>query len=145
MFERILIVCVGNICRSPTAEYLLRHRLGDGGAREVSSAGLSAMTGYPVDAMALQLLREHDVDGGQHRARQLTTALLRQSSLILAMEKSHVAEIGRMAPEASGKVFMLSRWDGGRDVPDPYRQERPAFEHVFALIDQGVSSWLRYL
>lgn len=145
MFERILIVCVGNICRSPTAEYLLRHRLGDSHASEVSSAGLSAMTGYPVDATALQLLREHDVNGEPHRARQLTTALLRQSSLILAMEKTHVAEIGRMAPEASGKVFMLSRWDGGRDVPDPYRQERAAFEHVFALIDQGVSSWLRYL
>ena|ERR1700754_3955777 len=145
MFERILIVCVGNICRSPTAEYLLRQRLGDGHASEVSSAGLSAMTGYPIDATALQVLQEHDVDGTRHRARQLNTALLRQSSLILAMEKGHVAEIGRMAPEASGKVFMLSRWSGGNDVPDPYRQERVAFEHVFALIDQGVSSWLRYL
>ena len=145
MFERILIVCVGNICRSPTAEYLLRQRLGDAHASEVSSAGLSAMTGYPMDATALQLLREHGVDGARHRARQLNTALLRQSSLILAMEKSHVAEIGRMAPEASGKVFMLSRWDGGSDIPDPYRQQRVAFEHVFALIDKGVGSWLRYL
>ncbi|HEY4146758.1 low molecular weight protein-tyrosine-phosphatase [Pinirhizobacter sp.] len=145
MFERILIVCVGNICRSPTAEYLLRHRLGDAHASEVTSAGLSAVTGYPMDDTALQVLLEHDVDGGQHRARQLTTALLRQSSLILAMEKSHVAEIGRMAPEATGKVFLLDRWLKGGDIPDPYRQQRPAFEHVFALIDQGVSSWLRYL
>jgi protein-tyrosine phosphatase len=145
MFERILIVCVGNICRSPTAEYLLRERLGDATGGRIGSAGLSAMSGYPMEATALDLLREHAVDGGQHRARQLDSKLLRQSDLILAMEKSHVTAIGRMAPEVSGKVFLLDRWQGGRNIPDPYRQQRPAFEHVYSLIDEGVNSWLRYL
>ena len=145
MFERILIVCVGNICRSPTAEFLFRDRLGDGRNVQVASAGLSAMTGYPMDATSLALLGEHGVDGARHRAQQLDSALLRQSDLILAMEKSHVAAIGRMAPEASGKVFLMDRWQGGRDIPDPYRRQRPAYEQAYSMIEQGVGSWLRYV
>ncbi|SEV93299.1 low molecular weight protein-tyrosine-phosphatase [Luteibacter sp. 329MFSha] len=145
MFERILIVCIGNICRSPAAEYLLRHRLGDGRRATVSSAGLGAMTGHPMDPTALDLLRGEGIDGAPHRARQVDVAMLRQSDLILAMEKAHVATIQRMAPEVSGKVFLLDRWNEGRDIPDPYRQQRPAFEHVHGLIERGVESWLRYL
>ena len=145
MFQRILIVCVGNICRSPTAEFLLRHRLGDSRGMHVSSAGLSAMEGYAMDTTSLALLQEHGVNGEEHCARQLNNAMLRQSDLILAMEKSHVAAIVRMAPEASGKVFLLDRWLDGRNIPDPYRQQRPAYEHVYALIAQGVNSWLPYL
>jgi protein-tyrosine phosphatase len=145
MFKRILIVCVGNICRSPTAEYLLRHRLGNAHGAQISSAGLSAMAGYAMDTTSLALLWEHGVNGETHRARQLDSALLRQSDLILAMEKNHVAAMTRMAPEASGKIFLLDRWLDGRDIPDPYRQQRPAYEHVYGLIEQGVNSWLRYL
>ncbi|PTR30022.1 low molecular weight phosphotyrosine protein phosphatase [Luteibacter sp. OK325] len=98
-----------------------------------------------MDSTSLALLREHGVDGEAHRAQQLDSALLRQSDLILAMEKIHVAAMVRMAPEASGKVFLLDRWLDGRDIPDPYRQQRPAYEHVYGLIEQGVNSWLRYL
>ncbi len=145
MFERILMVCVGNICRSPTAEYLLRHRLGSESAIRITSAGLSAQAERPIDATALQLLHEHGIDGEQHRARQIDAGMLRQSDLVLAMERSHVSAIARMAPEASGKVFLLDKWLEARDIPDPYRQQRPAFEHVYGLIDRGVGSWLRYL
>lgn len=143
MFERILIVCVGNICRSPIAEYLLRERLGD--RVHVGSAGLSAMTGYPMDPTSLVLLREHGIDGDAHRARQLDTSLLRDADLVLVMETSHVEAVRRMAPEATGKVFMMDRWLNGRGIPDPYRQQRAAFEHVYTLIDESVNSWLAYL
>jgi protein-tyrosine phosphatase len=145
MFERILMVCVGNICRSPTAEYLLRHRLGGDSAIRIASAGLSAQAGHPIDSTALQLLHEHGIDGGQHSARRIDAGLLRESSLILAMERTHVAAIVRMAPEVSGKLFLLDKWLEARDIPDPYRQQRPAFEHVYTMIDRGVSSWLRFL
>lgn len=145
MFERILIVCVGNICRSPTAEYLLRQRLGEAHRAQVGSAGLGALVGHPIDATAHELLREHDIDAAAHRARQVDSAMLRQSDLVLAMEKSHVAQIGRLAPEATGKVNLLDRWGQGADIPDPYRQQRPAFEHVYKLIDRAIGDWLRYL
>ncbi|MEW9624537.1 low molecular weight protein-tyrosine-phosphatase [Rhodanobacter geophilus] len=144
MFKRILTVCVGNICRSPTAEYLLRQQVAHLGI-EVGSAGLAALIDRPLDETALQVMREHGVDGTGHRARQVTPALLREANLILGMEKSHLAALARLAPEASGKLFLLDKWGQAQDIPDPYRQQRPAFEHVFALIDRGVRSWLPYL
>lgn len=98
-----------------------------------------------MDATARQVLGEHGVDGGAHLARQLSTSMLREADLVLAMERDHAAQIMRMALEASGKVMLLDRWCGGRDVADPYRQSREAFEHVYEMIDQGVRSWLPYL
>ncbi|SFK49573.1 protein-tyrosine phosphatase [Rhodanobacter glycinis] len=144
VFKRILTVCVGNICRSPTAEYLFRQQLAHRGI-EVGSAGISAMRDYPMDATALQVMGERGVDGSVHRARQVTPGMLRESDLILGMEKSHLTTLAQLAPEASGKMFLLDKWGEARDIPDPYRQQRPAFEHVYALIDQGVRGWLPYL
>ena len=144
MFKRVLIVCIGNICRSPTAEYLFRQRLAPRDI-QLSSAGLGALAGHPMDATALQLLAEHGIDGTLHRARQLTPVMLRETDLVLGMEKSHVATMTRLAPEASGKIFLLDKWLQGRDIPDPYRQQRVAFDHVYGTIAQGIESWLRYL
>lgn len=144
MFKRILTVCIGNICRSPTAEYLFRQHLAPRDV-QLSSAGLGALTGYPMDATAMQVLGEHGIDGTAHHARQLTPAMLREADLVLGMEKSHVDAMIRLAPEASGKIFMLDKWLQGRDIPDPYRQQRIAFDHVYGMITQGVDSWLRYL
>lgn len=144
MFKRILVVCVGNICRSPTAEYLLRQRLPQGGV-EVGSAGLGAMIDYPIESTAAQVLVDHGIDGSEHRARQVTPGLLRESDLILVMEKSHVAAIGRMAPEVSGKVFLLGKWQDDAEISDPFRQERPAFDHVYDLIESSVDAWLPHL
>jgi len=144
VFKRILVVCVGNICRSPTAEYLLRHRLSSAGA-SIESAGLGALVGKPMDATAMQLLSEHGVDASAHQARQLTPTMLREADLVLAMERDHVARMMRMAPEASGKVMLLDRWVQGEDVADPYRQSREAFEHVYEMIERAVSAWLPYL
>lgn len=144
MFKRILVVCVGNICRSPTAEYLLRQRLADTGI-VVESAGLAAMTGRAMDATALEVLAEHGIDGSAHVARQLNDSMLRSAELVLVMEKRHVAAISQRAPQASGKTFMLGKWQGDINIPDPYRQRREAFEHVYELIDDSVSRWVERL
>lgn len=144
MIKRILTVCIGNICRSPTAEYLLREQLGRPDI-DVASAGLGAMVGHPMDATALQLLTERGIDGKQHRARQLEPAMLRKADLVLGMEKSHVDAMIRLAPEARGKIFIFDKWVHGHDIPDPYRQQRSAFEHVYAMIELAANSWLRYL
>lgn len=144
MFQRILLVCVGNICRSPTAEYLLRDRLRDA-SLEISSAGLGALEDHPMDATAASLLTEHGIDASAHRGRQLQATMLREVDLVLVMEKSHAARIARLAPEASGKVLLLGKWLGEKEIPDPYGQSRPAFEHVYGLIEQASTRWLPYL
>lgn len=144
MFRKILIVCIGNICRSPTAEIVLRHALGDNDF-QVSSAGLEALVGRPVDPTAATLLRERGLDPDQHSARQLTPDLLAAADLVLVMERAHQIRIVREAPQASGKTLLLGKWRGDLDIPDPYRQQRPAFEHVLRLIDDSVAGWRPYL
>ena len=144
MFKRILIVCVGNICRSPTAEFLFREKLKHRDIH-ISSAGLKALVGRPMDDNAMQILKEHGIDAAEHRARQLDPTMLREADLVLTMERNHWANVSRLAPEASGKLFLLDKWHDADDVPDPYRQSRQVFEHVHAMIERGVESWLRYL
>ena len=144
MFRRILIVCVGNICRSPTAEVVFRDVLGRSDI-EVSSAGLQALVDRPTDSIAAELLRERGLDPDAHRARQLTSDLLAASDLVLVMERAHQARIAREHPQASGKTLLLGKWRNGLEIPDPYRQQRPAFEHVLRLIDDSVAGWKPYL
>jgi protein-tyrosine phosphatase len=144
VFNRILIVCIGNICRSPTAEFLFRDKLKHRNIH-VSSAGLKALVGRPMDDNAMQILKQRGIDASGHRARQLEQSMLRDADLVLAMERSQLKVVSRVAPEASGKLFLLDKWHAADDVPDPYRQSREAFEHVHAMIERGVESWLRYI
>lgn len=144
MFNSILIVCVGNICRSPMAEAMLRDQLAGKNIR-VASAGVGALVDKPMDSTALEVLREHGGDHPDHKARQLTREMAHQYDLILTMEPRHVQDILKIAPEARGKTFLLGKWQGDQKIPDPYRQQRPAFEHVYQLVQQGVTSWAKHL
>lgn len=144
MFKNILIVCVGNICRSPAAEALLAQKL-KGKGLSVSSAGIGALVGNPMDKTAHEVLQDHGLHHTSHRARQVNSEMLHQADLILAMEHSHIARIRQMAPEVHGKTFLLGKWLDDTEIPDPYRQSKPAFEHVHSLLTQSVESWLPYL
>jgi protein-tyrosine phosphatase len=143
MFKSILVVCVGNICRSPMAEAIINQDC-QGKGLTVASAGVGALVGKPVDATALQLLHENGYDHPAHEARQLTREMAQQYDLILTMEPRHVQDILRIAPEARGKTFLLGKWQGDRAIPDPYRQQKPAFDHVYKLISEGSASWSKH-
>jgi protein-tyrosine phosphatase len=138
MIKSVLIVCIGNICRSPMAEGLLRRAMPE---LAVQSAGLGAMVGQPAQPTALELLAEQGVDISAHRAQQLTNVLANHSDLILVMDSDQKAEIQRLYPQASGKVFRLGEVQK-TDVPDPYRKPRDAFEHALMLIRQGTEAWV---
>ncbi|HBM07568.1 low molecular weight phosphotyrosine protein phosphatase [Pseudomonas sp. Choline-3u-10] len=144
MFQNILIVCVGNICRSPAAEALLAHKL-EGKGLTISSAGIGALVGNPMDKTAHEVLNDHGVEHASHRARQVDSEMLHRADLILVMEQSHVQHIRQIAPEVHGKTFLLGKWLDDTEIPDPYRQSKPAFEHVHSLLTQSVESWLPYL
>ncbi|MGQ0701354.1 MAG: low molecular weight protein-tyrosine-phosphatase [Panacagrimonas sp.] len=141
MINRILIVCTGNICRSPIAEGLLRARL-QGTERRVLSAGTSALIGYPADPLAVEVAMEGGVDIGGHRAQQVTLPLLAAMDLVLTLDQSHSNWITRQYPQLRGRVHKLLKWQGDQDVPDPYRQPRSAFEEVHSQIRQGIDDWL---
>ena len=144
MFQNILIVCMGNICRSPAAEALLAHKL-EGKGLTISSAGIGALVGNPMDKTAHEVLNDHGVEHASHRARQVDSEMLHRADLILVMEQSHVQHIRQIAPEVHGKTFLLGKWLDDTEIPDPYRQSKPAFEHVHSLLTQSVESWLPYL
>jgi len=144
LFNKILIVCVGNICRSPTAEQLLRNALVHS-AIAVSSAGLAALRDSPLEPTALQVLEEHGHAPVSHRARQLTSAAVSDADLVLVMEQRHIGGVLSLAPEARGKVFLLGKWQYNREIMDPYRQGKPAFVHAYALIEQAAQAWAQKL
>ncbi|OCQ20185.1 phosphotyrosine protein phosphatase [Pseudoalteromonas luteoviolacea] len=144
MFDSILVVCAGNICRSPTAEYILKNALSDKNIK-VSSAGLTALEGKQADSMATELARSRNVDMTAHKGRQLNSSLVNNNSLILVMEQRHVQDLCARYPEARGKTFLLGKWLGDKEIPDPYRQSREAFEHVYELIESACSAWQKYL
>ena len=139
MFENILVVCIGNICRSPMAEALLKEVLPPD-KHTVTSAGLGALSGHSADEKSLQLMKAKGIDISAHKGRQIDTDMIRQSNLILVMEESHQKAIEAKDPSARGKVYRLGNW-GNFDIPDPYKKEMKDFEEALALIEQGVNDW----
>ncbi|HDY8173771.1 TPA: low molecular weight phosphotyrosine protein phosphatase [Vibrio vulnificus] len=146
MFNKILVVCVGNICRSPTGERVLQKLLP---SKTVASAGIAAeksrLIGKPADAMAIEVAKENGVDVENHQSQQLTSALCSQYDLILVMEKGHMEALTQIAPEARGKTMLFGQWIGPKDIPDPYRQSKEAFVHAYQLIDEAAQAWAKKL
>lgn len=144
MFNRILIVCVGNICRSPTAEILLQEMF-LGSACQISSAGLSALVGKEMEPIARAILQAKGHAPHAHQARQLTRELLHCVDLVLAMEKKHINHILEIAPEARGKVFLLGKWQKEREIDDPYRRGEAAFQLAYEQILEGTRAWATHI
>ena len=140
-FDAILIVCAGNICRSPTAERLLQQALPH---KTITSAGFTALSGHAADASAAAVAQQHGLSLAGHSAQQLTRALCQQHDLILVMEQKHIDAVTRIAPEVRGKTMRYGHWLQ-RDIPDPYRQSREAFEFTFNLIADATQSWAQRL
>src|SRR5690554_7867723 len=97
MFNNILIVCVGNICRSPMAEYLLKATLPPDSGKQVHSAGISALVDKPADATAQELLQAQGIAASPQRARQVTHDMLARADLILAMADGHLTRLHEIA------------------------------------------------
>ncbi len=145
MYQSALVVCIGNICRSPMAEGILRaHAESTGKSCRIESAGIAAVVGAPADPLAVELMQQRDIDISSHRGRQITYDILRQFDLILVMEQRHRLHIEQLTPVTKGRVFTLGHWDGF-DVQDPYGHPLKAFEDALRRIDQGVISWQKYL
>lgn len=148
MFNSILVVCAGNICRSPTGEYLLKDKLKDNAGNSqvnVSSAGLTALVGKSAEATATSIALTNNVDMSAHKGRQLSSALIAENDLILVMEERHLSDLLGQYPQARGKTFLLGKWIDDTEIPDPYRQSHEAFEHVYNLIDKACIAWTKYL
>jgi len=142
MFNSVLVVCVGNICRSPVGERLLARALPD---LRVESAGINALVGHAADATTAEVAATHGLSLEGHAGRQLTADMAAEFDLILALQNGHRRVIGEIAPAATGKTMLMSQWMGQVDIPDPYQRERAFHEEVFGKMLRAADGWAEKL
>ncbi len=143
---RVCCVCLGNICRSPIAEVVLRDQLGKAGlagAVTVDSAGTGDWhVGAPMHAGSRRELARGGYDGESHRARQIDPSWLPERDLILAMDAANLRDLRAMAaPEDQDRIRLFGEIAGlgGQDVPDPYYGTSADFAGVLTLLETGMS------
>jgi protein-tyrosine phosphatase len=152
---RVLMVCMGNICRSPTAEGVLRHKLAAAGlARRVvvDSAGTHGYhVGAPPDERSQQHARQRGYDLSAQRARRLVADDLQRFDFVLVMDQDNLHEVQALAAEPGVRphaaVHKLLHFAGrsGADVPDPYYGGDAGFEQVLDLVEMACDGLVAHL
>jgi protein-tyrosine phosphatase len=150
---RLLFVCLGNICRSPSAEGVMRRLVAEAGLSgtiEVDSAGTGAWhVGSPPDSRATAVARARGV-ALEGAARQVTSEDFDEFDLLLAMDRENLGNLRRLAPDddSRGKVRLLREFDPASagsadlDVPDPYYGAANGFDLVLDLIEAACAGLL---
>ncbi|KMZ11396.1 Low molecular weight protein-tyrosine-phosphatase Wzb [Candidatus Burkholderia humilis] len=141
MIQSVLLVCEGNICRSPLAAAMLARELPH---LDVTSAGTHALVGQPADSLITELADADGISLKSHIATQLDAPRAHAADFILTMTRAQSAWIESAWPSTRGKVFRLCD-EEREDVTDPYRRHRAVFDVAFAQIRNGVSQWSRRL
>lgn len=143
---RILFVCLGNICRSPAAEGILRDIIASGHSEslfEVDSAGTGR---YHIGQLPDSRMRIHATRRGidlTHRCRHITSADFEYFDLIIGMDASNISDLQDLAPSPEGarKIVCMASWFGSHShydhVPDPYYEGAEGFELVLDLLTDG--------
>jgi protein-tyrosine-phosphatase len=139
MTKRVLLVCTGNICRSPLAAALLTKALQDRDLSDldVSSAGTGAWDGAPASEGAYLVALERGLDLSSHRARLLTRELVEASDLILTMARHHRARVDELGGD--GRVFVLGEFAGrssdDAEVSDPFGGDLEVYRETCAELE----------
>ncbi|WP_052878329.1 low molecular weight protein-tyrosine-phosphatase [Vibrio coralliirubri] len=145
MFNRILVVCMGNICRSPLGEAALKELLPN---KSVRSAGIatkeSGLIGHGAESTMKSVSLKHGFDLDEHKAQQLTQDLCDESDLILVMEPAHVDLVAIIAPNARHKTLLLGQWSVGT-IDDPYQKGQQAFGLALQQVLQASRQWSQKL
>ena len=153
MSTRILIVCMGNICRSPMAEGLLRHKLDGAGLSQrvrLDSAGIGPWhADRPPDSRAIAVCRENGIEIGDLRGRQITTQDFSVHDWVLCADRQNLRDLHAIAPKhARPRIELLLAWAGlgaKAEIPDPYTGTLEDFRKVYALLDRATDAALEKL
>jgi protein-tyrosine-phosphatase len=136
--KRLIFVCSGNTCRSPLAEGIAKKIFPETLLRDiqVSSAGTSAVAGFPASALAVDVAREHAIDLAGHRARPVDTTMIREADLILVLAEQHKRIVGALEPRSLEYTFLLGDFcvEAMGDISDPIGEGLEAYEATFAAL-----------
>ena len=138
MFNNILVVCMGNICRSPIGERLLQYYFPQ---KAVYSAGIIAKNGMPAYDGAVYIAEQHQLSLANHKSLRLSRELCSKADLILVMENSHIDRIHQQFPETRGKVMLFGLWINKTEIPDPHKCSDEIFKHVYQLMRKATMAW----
>lgn len=148
--KKILMVCLGNICRSPLAQGVMEWKLQLQGIHNwlVDSAGTGNWhIGSPPDPRSVNIARKHGLDISHQRARQFTIDDFDEFDVIIAMDQNNKRNLLNLAKNKNqqDKIFSFMEMTGSseEDVPDPYFDNR--FDLVFEILDQSMGKAIEYL
>jgi protein-tyrosine phosphatase len=147
---------MGNICRSPMAEVVMRSMVAEAGLGDrivVDSAGTGDWhAGGPADIRTVETLRAHGYDDGRHVARRFQTDWFAERDLVVVMDGKNLQSLRWLAPtdDASAKIVRLRSFDvasrgGDLDVPDPYYDRADGFERVLGMVEAGCAGLLDHV
>jgi len=143
--SRILVLCKGNICRSPFAAELLKKRAMDRNIRlDIRSAGLETTPGHDAYPLAKAASRGYGVDLDHHQTTPITMDMVSWADLILVMETAHVVHLYGVSSAARSKTFLLGHFasQATTDIRDPYDGSPEEFSRCYAIIDDSCDGLL---
>lgn len=141
---KILVLCTANICRSPMAQRLLSRALQDYEVI-VNSAGLQADYGHRMDATVKELLQADGFEElDEHVSEPYVKHMAQSHDLFLVMEQHHLDSLQRVAPEVTGRAYLIGHWSGS-EIADPVNQDRVYYEEAYQKIAKGVQEWKQKL
>ena len=148
MRRRILVICTGNLCRSPMAAVYLRARARNLSLDlEVRSAGIMAVSGRVPPEPARRFAESLGMDLNTHTATPVTPTLMHWADHVLVMEPWQKEWLLTTQPEMNGKIDVLSNWLAGGDpeghgIPDPFGADPETYEQIGILLRQALDNWL---
>ena len=149
--QDLLVICSGNICRSPFAQGYLRWRLAQLGQQHVGvqSAGTLGIVGSPASSETIALAQEAGFDLSEHRSRAVTFDAMDEAGIILVMEEAHRRELARLFPEEAERVHLLSEFHvsvndpaQAPDIFDPIGLPVEDYRRCFDLVRDCIDTFL---
>lgn len=145
----IIFVCMGNTCRSPLGEGIMKAKLKEAGRPDINVSSMGFMAGgSPASKHSHDIAAEKGVDISNHRSRKLRFDELREADLVFAMEERMVDDILYYVPEIEGRIFALSQFPnkpGASDIADPHGGNKSRYQGTYDQIEAEVERVIPYI